>query len=93
MQKEPPKVFLEIWQNSQENTWPESLFLLSFLTKFTEKHLYQNLFFYKVAGLRQRYEKKTLAQVLSCEFRQISNNTFFTEHLWMTASINDFILD
>ena len=38
-------------------------------------------------------KKKTLAQVLSCEFRQISNNTFFTEHLWTTASINDFILD
>ena len=25
--------------------------------------------------------KKTLAQVSSCEFREISNNTFFTEHL------------
>ena len=30
---------------------------------------------------------ETLAQVFSCEFCQISNNTFFTEHLWATASI------
>ena len=30
--------------------------------------------------------KETLAQVFSCEFCKISKNTFFTEHLWMTAS-------
>ena len=23
----------------------------------------------------------------SCEFSEISNNTFFTEHLWTTASV------
>ena len=28
-----------------------------------------------------------LAQVSSCEFCEISKNTFFTEHLWTTASI------
>ena len=31
--------------------------------------------------------KRRLAQVFSCEFCQISKNTFFTEHLWATASI------
>ena len=31
-------------------------------------------------------KKETLAQVFSCEFREISNSTFFTEHLWTTAS-------
>ena len=31
-------------------------------------------------------KKDTLAQVLSCEFCEISKNTFFTEHLWTTAS-------
>ena len=31
-------------------------------------------------------KKETLAQVLSCEFCQISKNIFFTEHLWATAS-------
>ena len=32
--------------------------------------------------------KKSLAQVFSCEFCEISKNTFLTEHLWMTAPIN-----
>ena len=31
--------------------------------------------------------KKALAQVFSCEFCEISKNTFFTEHLWTTASV------
>ena len=31
-------------------------------------------------------KKDTLAQVFSCEFCEISKNTFFTEHLWETAS-------
>ena len=34
----------------------------------------------------QLYLKKTLAQVLSCEFCEISKNTFSTEHLQSTAS-------
>ena len=32
----------------------------------------------------QRIKKETLAQVFSCEFCEISKNTFFTEHLlWL----------
>ena len=31
-------------------------------------------------------QKETLAQVFSCEFCEIFKNTFFTEHLWTTAS-------
>ena len=31
-------------------------------------------------------KKETLAQVFSCEFCEISKNTFFTEHLLATAS-------
>ena len=30
-------------------------------------------------------KKETLAQVFSCEFCEISKNTFFTEHVWTTA--------
>ena len=45
-------------------------------TKFTGKHLCQSLFF----------KNETLAQVFSCEFCENSKNTFFTEHLWATAS-------
>ena len=33
-------------------------------------------------------KKKTLAQMFSCEFCEISKNTFFTEHLQATASAN-----
>ena len=51
------------------------------LAKFTGKHLCQGLFFNKVAG--NFIEKKTLAQVFSCEF---SKNTFSKEHLKTTAS-------
>ena len=58
--------------------------------KFTGKHLCQSLFFNKVAGLRPHacnfIEIETLAQVFSCEFREISKNTFLTEHVWATAS-------
>ena len=56
--------------------------------KFTGKHLCQSLFFNKVAGLRlATLLKRDSAQVFSCEFCKVSMNTFFTEHLWVTASI------
>ena len=51
------------------------------------------LFFNKVADLRlATLLKKTLAQVFSCDFCEISNNTFFTEHLWITGSGPYFLL-
>ena len=31
-------------------------------------------------------KKETLAEVFSSEFCEISKNTFFTEHIWVTAS-------
>ena len=54
--------------------------VLRFFPKFTGKHLCQSLFFNKVV------KKETLAQVFSCEFCEISKNTFSTEHLRTTAS-------
>ena len=59
------KKFLEISQNSQENSCTR----VSFLIK-----AYNFI------------KKETLAQVFSCEFCEIFKNTFFTEHLWTTAS-------
>ena len=56
------KVFLEILQNSQENTCARVSFLICNFIK-----------------------KETLAQVFSCEFCEISKNTFYTEHLRATA--------
>ena len=44
----------------------------------------------KTLGL-QLYEKRTLAQVLSCEIREISKNTFFTEQ-WTIAFDNNITL-
>ena len=46
--------------------------------KLTGKHLRQSLFFNKIAGIKASnfIEKETLAQVFSCEFCEISKNTF-----------------
>ena len=52
----------------------KKIVLRNFAT-FTGKHLCQSLFFNKVGGLR------TLAQVFSCEFCEISRSTFFTKYL------------
>ena len=61
--------------------------LKNFVT-FTRKHLCQSFFFNKVSGLMPAtLLKKTLAQVFSCDCREIFKNTFFTEHLWTTSSI------
>ena len=32
-------------------------------------------------------KKETLAQVFSCEFYEISKNTFLAEHLWTTVFV------
>ena len=57
---------------------PESLFL----NKKLQSH-----FLIKVAlSPATLLKKKTLAQVFSCEFWEISKNAFFTEHVWATAS-------
>ena len=37
-------------------------------------------------------KKETLAQVFSCDFCEIFQNTFFTEHLRATASENHYLL-
>ena len=73
MQKQSPEVF-------------RKKSVLRNFAKFTEKHLCQSLFFNKVAGLRQLCQ--TLAQVICCEFCEMFKNTFFTEHLRTTASLD-----
>ena len=64
-------MFLEILQNSLENTCAR----VSFLIKL---QAWDCNFIKKVA----------LAQVLSREFCEVSKNTFFTEQLRVTASVN-----
>ena len=58
--------------------------VLRIFAKFTGKTLCQSLFFNKVAGCN----KETLAQVFYCKFCEILKNTFFTEHLWKTATFD-----
>ena len=50
--------------------------------KFTGKHLCQT-FLFKACNF---IKNEVLAQVFSCEFCEISKNTFSTEYLWTTAS-------
>ena len=64
------RVFLEIPQNSQENTCARVYFLIKLQ-----------------AWACNFIKKETLTQVFSCQFCEISKNTFFTEHLWTTDSI------
>ena len=52
--------------------------VLKNFAKFTEKHLWQSLFFNKV--------------VFSCELCEIFKNIFFTEHLRTTASAYSFTI-
>ena len=67
-----PEVFLEISQKSQENTCARVC-----------------LFLDKVAGLRPAtfFSKMTLVQVSSCEFCEISKNTFFHRTPLVAVSI------
>ena len=70
LQRQPPKV---VYKKGVLKNFP----------KFTGKQLCQGVFFNEVAGLTK---KDSLAQVFSCKFCEISKNTFFIEHLQMTAS-------
>ena len=57
--------------------------------KFIGKHLCQSLFFNKDTDLRPvTLLKKTLAQVFSCEFCEISKKTFFNRTPPVAASEN-----
>ena len=65
------------YRSSRQEVICEKSVLRNF-KKFTGKHLCWNLFFNKVSGLRPAtfLKKETLAQVLSCEYCEISKNTF-----------------
>ena len=63
-------MFLEISQNSLENTCARASILIKLQIEVCN--------FIK---------KETLAQVLFCEFCEISEIILFIEHLWATASV------
>ena len=64
-------MFLEISQNSLENTCARASFLIKSQPEACNF-----------------IEKETLVQVFSCGFCEICKKNFFTEHLWVTASVN-----
>ena len=52
--------------------------ILRNFAKFTRKYLYQRLFLIKLLAMARNFIKKeSLTQVFSCEFCEISKNTFF----------------
>ena len=80
-------MFLEISQNSQENTCAR----VSFLIKLQASGRFCSFCFRRqaessVSGL-QLLKKETLARVFSGEFCEIYKNTFSKEHLGTTASV------
>ena len=52
---------------------------------FLSSHLIRKMLPFKQISVHF-IKKETLAQVFSCEFSEISKNTFFTEHLRANAS-------
>ena len=80
------KVFLEILQNSQENTCARDSFLIklqAWACNFIKKESLAACNFIK---------KESLAQVFSCEFYEISKNTFFYRTHPVAASVNRMVL-
>ena len=45
-------------------------------------------YIWDVLKTRNFIKREALAQAFSCGFSEISKNTFLTEHLWGTASVN-----
>ena len=86
------KVYVwEKWVWSFETLNSNLAVRLAVLGKFA---IFCSLFLKKVAGLRPaNFLIKTLAQVLSCGFCQISKNTFFTENLWAITSLDASIFE
>ena len=82
-------LLLNKYRNSHQRCCIKKAVFKSF-AKFTEKHLCERLFFNKVAATAYNSIKKvTLLQVFSCEFCVIFKNTFLTEHIRVTASVNN----
>ena len=69
------------WDIPRSNNWRCSArkCVLRNFAKFKGRHLCPSLFL--------NIKKETLTEMFSYEFYEISKDTFFTEHLWATASV------
>ena len=61
------------------------------IAKFTGKHLCQSLFFNNVAGLRPvtSLKERLWHTCFPVNYSKFLRTSFFTEHLWTTASVSD----
>ena len=69
-----------VWDNSSKKQQPEVFCKKRCSYKFHKIHR-------KTPEACNFIKKESLAQVISCEFCEISKTTFFTEHLWATVSV------
>ena len=74
--------FFKKIRSSRPDMFSEKVVLRNF-AKFTGKHLFQSLFFNKVAGAPAILLKKRLWQMcFPMNFKKFLRTPFFTEHLW-----------
>ena len=74
-----------IWKQPFANVL--HLRVLKNFAKFTRKHMCRNVLIRLLDVGQQLYQKETPAQLSSREFCETFKNTFFTDHLWTTASV------
>ena len=79
-------------RSSRPEMFCKSIVLKNF-TKFTRKHLCQNLFLNKVTGLSRSINKETLTQAFSCEFWEKNRERPKAGHYFRISSIVDFWQD
>ena len=72
IQKQPPEVFYK-------------KYVAKNFAQLTEEHLWCNLFFNKVAGLRHAtvFKEESTTRVFSCEFFEDFNSIFFHKTRWL----------
>ena len=78
IQKQPPEAFVLLARKLKRCSQ-------KFLTKFTSKTPV-------LVSFLKSIKKETLAQLFSCEFCEISKDTFFTEHLLQSGDCFFFLL-
>ena len=79
------------WRSSRPDVFCKKDVLRNF-AKFTGKYLRQSLFFNKVQQACNFIKKETLAQVFSCKFCKISNNTSYRTPLVAASVLYSFML-
>ena len=88
------KVFLEISQNSQENTCAKvSLLIKLQACNLIKKETLTQVFFMNFAKFLRTpnfIKKETLVQVFSCDFCEYSKNTFFYRTPPVAASVKSY---